>query len=116
MTTTNKRLSRDEIRNRIRALRGEAPVPVTVEALADDWGYVVVSTEDGPVVIANDGVELDHDPGVATLWRSELDAAFAAVEPQHHKAWLADFVRIRRVFGDAKIESIRHASRPEVRP
>jgi hypothetical protein len=103
---SDKRLSRDDIRNRIRALRGEPPVPVAPADDAPSWSYVVISTADGPVVLANDGTELDHDPGVATLCRSEVESGLSAVAPEHRRAWLADFVAIRRVFGDAKVESV----------
>ena len=102
---SNRSLSRVEITNRIRALRGEAPVPVETDS-ASDWAYVVISTADGPVVLANDGVTLEPEPGVATIWRSEVESAMAAVDEKSRKAWLSDFVRIRRVFGDATVESI----------
>lgn len=101
----NRSLSRTEITNRIRALQGKAPVAVEPDS-ASDWSYVVISTADGPVVLANDGVELEPEPGVATIWRSEVESAMAAVAPASRKAWLSDFVRIRRVFGDATIEFI----------
>jgi hypothetical protein len=103
--TNEKQIPRDEIRNRIRAIQGKAPVAVE-PVTRDDWAYVVISTADGPVVLANDGVELDHEPGVATIWRSEIQSSMDAVPPESRKAWLSDFVRIRRVFGDATIESI----------
>jgi hypothetical protein len=109
-TNADRHLSRADLTNRIRAIRGEPPLPVEPDSRAGDWAYVVVKTADGPVVIANDGVDLDHDPGVANLWRSELESAMASVAPEHRKAWLADLVAIRRVFPDSRIESIGRRS------